>query len=80
MQVVPGNSLQNTVPGAAALHSGPTQPAAGQQVRVPSHAVQSAVKSQAVLNAARQVLQQHGNMPQQVQPNAPRGSVLDILV
>ncbi len=69
------------------MHSGPApQPAAGQQVRVPPQAVQSAGRSQAALNAARQIFQQQVNIPEQVnipqqaQPNAPRGSVLDILV
>lgn len=89
MQVVPGNAFQNTVSGSAAAQPGPSQPPAGQQTRVPTHAVKGAGRSHAALNAAQHrpqntappaPQQQAGAVQTQIQPNAPRGSVLDILV
>ena len=89
MQVVPGNAFQNTVSGSAAAQPAPPQLPAGQQARVPTHAVKGAGRAHAALDAAqhrpqntapRAPQQQGGAVQAQFQPNAPRGSVLDILV
>lgn len=79
MQVVPGNAFQNTVPGAAAAPPSSPQPTTNPQVKAPDHAVKAAGRLHAALTAAGQ--KPHGpGSPAEFRPNAPRGSVLDILV
>lgn len=89
MQVVPGNAFQNTVPGAAATQPAPSQPATDPQTRAPGHAVKAAGSAHAALSAgqykppARAVANQQAAVdtrPAAVPPNAPRGSVIDILI
>lgn len=89
MQVVPGNAFQNTVSGAAAVPQSSPQPAADPQARGPVHAVKGAGRSHPALSATQQrpntptpanPQQQGQGAAAEFRPNAPRGSVLDIMV
>lgn len=75
MKIIPGNALVQTTPGAAAR---PDQPAPRPEGAVNFTHGKGAVDAEGAPRETRPVVQASGG--EQVRPNLPRGSQIDIIV